>query len=377
MASRPDRAADEGRDGRLLRRARLLAEIRHRNAAALADGRAAVLGAGELALVEAVAYRCDGTGHSKVGQEALCGELDRGREWVGIATRRIEAAGIATVTRSKSHADGKFSTLVWHFPALDMRQPARIHAPDAAAVSEAPTRPMSESGISDMDVHVGFSDDIKEKRKFLSTGRSTRATHEKGATVVDLETAALAKRLQRSSSKPWRLATASRVVEEAVARAGIDAVRHVAEEDLIGAGLPPWEIAARLEAIRPPKAMTGTESLAAARGNVAGPAPMLASTPQNGATRHDAHEAKQPLASLTRALKSAADLEVERLAVRYIDQLDPITRNVVWFNRARAAGCPSNRSHDTASWAPWVAYQFLEENHHRALAKIVAEAVVL
>ncbi len=198
-----------------------------------------------------------------------------------------------------------------------------------------------------------------------------------GEAVVDLEMAALAKRLQRSSSKPWKLATASKVVEAAVARVGIDVVRQVAEDDLIGAGLPPWEMAACLEALRPRKPRT-TEA-----GNSSpthGPAAVTttdrAPAPRDGCDERDAREANKPLASLFRTPKSATDLQVERLAVRYIDQLDPITRNVVWFNRARAAGCPSNRSHDTASWAPWVAYQFLEENHHRALAKIVAEAVV-
>jgi len=192
-----------------------------------------------------------------------------------------------------------------------------------------------------------------------------------GEAVVDLEMAALAKRIQRSSPKPWKLATASKVVEAAVARVGIDVVRQVAEDDLIGAGLPPWEMAARLEALCPRKARTsGPESLLPVHTTVTAAGRATASP--CGGDEHGSREAKQALASLSRTEKTAADFEVERLAVRLLNQADAMTRNVIWFKRAKAAGCPSDRCFDVASWAPWIAYQFLEENDHRTLARIIS-----
>ena len=400
-----NQAGDRRETGRLLRLMKLLYSM-------CDDDR---FNAEDIGLMVALSRYTNAEATCFPSQSLLADKLGKSRPWVNAHLAMLCDRGVLSKTRRKYASNGEMACLygiIFDLAVVSEKVSSSVER-DSASVTTLRRPAMRRHSAPDTD---GFAcppaDTVCQDPDTLCQGADTNlfnskpSEHEQegrrdwkpiaspppdptvalpvrhddgkgeGATVVDIETATLAKRLQRSSTKPWKLATASKAVEEAVARAGIDAVRRMAEKDLIGAGLPPWEIAARLETMRSPKAMTGTERQPEARGTIAGSDPSSASTPQIATPERDSREANQPLASLSRTPKSAADLQVERLAVRYIDQLDPITRNVVWFNRARTAGCPSNRSHDTASWAPWVAYQFLEENHHRALAKIVAESVV-
>ena len=66
--------------------------------------------------------------------------------------------------------------------------------------------------------------------------------------VASLDVEGLARRFQRASAGRWRLDTVRPLVADAITRAGVEAVRRLADE-VDGAGLLAWEIRTRLQGL--------------------------------------------------------------------------------------------------------------------------------
>ena len=110
-----------------------------------------------------------------------------------------------------------------------------VHPDDDRSAAEC-TAPVLSAALE--------SQTLPSDRPARPAGRS----HDRAASVADLPTEALVRRIQQASTSKWRSETVRPLVIAAIERAGVDAVRQLAD-DIVGAGMQAWEIRVRLQGL--------------------------------------------------------------------------------------------------------------------------------
>ena len=228
-----------------------------------------------------------------------------------MAIRALEASGLLGVTRRQARTSlytlrlkpAQGAAWINSTPAPDADQPADIR-------QEAPVEPAGGAA--------------KQGKEPILTDRKDKRT-----VPADLDAERLARRVQQTSRSPWRLDNARQAVLEAIGRAGVEAVKALADQ-MAGADLRAWEVRRRLEALTPST-------------------PIPAPTPVT------------PLASDT---ASCPPSPTAAFAIRVMEQADPFHR-CRWHQRARMLGVKAPM-YDAAAWVPAIAAEFLSSDHPRA-----------
>ncbi|MEI7605892.1 MAG: helix-turn-helix domain-containing protein [Rhodospirillaceae bacterium] len=235
----------------------------------------------DIGLVVAISKFTDSDDSCFPSQTLLANKMGYSRPWVNARIAKLVEFGILEKVRRKYEGNGEKSCL------YTIRYDA-IMVTEDKAVSDAFDAPI---GVSDENVvsimsaqstsshhsdTVGHTNDTVCHRDDTNQFTHNPLQHkrkEEGAcaTVIDptdkpsclpsgndtskveqFDLMCLARSAQRSSSKPWKLQTAAAEVEKAVAKAGVEAVRKLIDEKIVGAGLPPWDITKILEHVKAP-----------------------------------------------------------------------------------------------------------------------------
>jgi hypothetical protein len=158
------------------------------------------------------------------------------------------------------------------------------------------------------------------------------------AILLDLEVEQIARRVQQCSAGPWRLENARRAVVAAAQRAGIAAVKELAEQ-LYGAGLRAYDITRRLEMLTPDK------------------------NPADPPSDHAVDLSDQPSVYVPTP-------KHVRKAVAFLESEDWSTR-AKWHRTAQAMGAKA-ALHQLDLWVPQIAAAYLEAEHWRTWQSLVA-----
>lgn len=219
-------------------------------------------GADEIAAYVALARYANDDGACHPAQGTIAEQLQRSRSWVNRAIGRLDALGAVRKHRHHLPKGGETSCR-YVLPALSVSGRAegvrQVHRPAPATVTAQPER----AAIPCAPKHTACA----PKAAPCAPEHTNRVQHQPiqhqpsdvgardngqtdGESVVSLEVRRLSKAIHQACAGPWFLDTAQSDVADAVERAGLDAVKRVAE-DVRGAGLLAWEIQRRLAALPP------------------------------------------------------------------------------------------------------------------------------